>query len=182
MRQWILQSILASVALGGLATTMSGQTSRADGHLTVFGGPAFQTGAASRPFELGISGDATVFRARSGAFGAGLLAEGGLYHPALSGKGNYYFSADAILDLAPRMAAREALKLRPFAAAGYTRRFNATDTAIGTSDGVNYGVGLDRAIGDDLSLRLEVRDCYMPANDSHALVLRFGLVALLSLQ
>jgi hypothetical protein len=168
------------IVLGGAVAPMRGQSSLGDARLAVFGGPAFRTAAVSRPFLLGMSGDASLFRAGGGRLGVGALAEGGLYHPAISGKGNYYFSADGMFEAGQRLAATEAMRARPFAVAGYTKMFNATDSGMGTAVAMNFGVGVDRVIRDDLWLRVEVRDCYTPASDSHALVLRIGLVAVWS--
>ena len=157
-----------------------------EARLAAFGGPVFLSNAASRPMGLGMSGDASLFRTRGGSLGVGALAEGGSFQPALSGKGNYYFSADAMLAREARVSAWEdgasGLRLRPFAVAGYTRFFNATSTALNSANAVNFGVGVDRLIRDDLSLRVEVREQYTPASDAHALVLRVGIVAIGSLQ
>jgi len=150
--------------------------------LTLFGGPAFRTGAVSRPFELGISGDVSLFRLGRSRFGLGVLAEGGLYHPAISGKGNFYFSADATLDCGQPMAATEPPRIRPYLAAGYTRFFSASDTGTGTADAANAALGIDLALRDDLSLRLEVRGRYTPGDGSHVIVLRIGLVGNGSIQ
>jgi hypothetical protein len=122
-----------------------------------------------------MSGEADIFRV--GRAGAGILAEGGTYHPVISGSGNYYFSADATLGQFEAPHADTAGGLRPFAVAGYTRFFNASKTAVGTADAVNCGLGLDRVLKDDLRVRLEVRVYETPASNLHAIELRIGIVA-----
>ena len=180
MRRWILRSVLVGFAFGLAVRPMSGQSSLGDVRMALFGGPAFQTAAVARPFELGVSGEASLFRAGRGRVGAGVLAEGGVYHPAISGKGNYYYSADALLDR--MLPVGEAAPVRLFGVAGYTRFFNATDSAVETADAANFGLGMDRVLRGDLWLRLEVRENYTPASGSPALVLRIGIVAMGSLQ
>ena len=174
---------LAGLMFAGVAAGVQAQAPLADGHLTLFGGPAFQTGAGVQPYELGISADANLFRLGGGALRAGALAEGGFYHPAISGKGNYYFSADGVMEFLPRAASIgapiETPRTRPFLVVGYTKRFDATETSVTSGDGVNFGIGADRAIEDDVSLRVELHDCYMPSTNSHALVLRVGLATAL---
>jgi hypothetical protein len=150
--------------------------------LTALMGPAYRTNAASRPFNLGMSADASLFRVGRGSVRAGPLAEGGIFHPSISGAGNYYFSADAMVDFGEAVRATAAMWVRLFAVAGYTRVFNASSTAIDTADGVNFGVGADRRVGEDMGVRLEVRELYAPASDSHALVFRIGFIAFGSLQ
>ena len=138
--------------------------------LTGFGGPVLSTGVSPRPILTGLSLDSNVYHAVSRAAGVGFLVEGGLYHPALSGTANYYGSVDAIV------AGDGDAKLRPFGVAGYTRLFNATSSSIGSTDAINFGVGVDRVLRDDLWLRVEVRDMYTPVGDAHALAVRVGLV------
>jgi hypothetical protein len=147
------------------------QESAGDFRLALFGGPAFLTYAHPRPLELGISVDERVLPTGSSRAGIGFLAEGGLFHPAISGKGNFYFSVDGVVDGLPREA-----PIRPFAVAGYTRMFNADSTGILTANAVNFGVGVDRVLQDDLWLRVELREMFTPSSDTHALVVRVGLV------
>ena len=180
MRRWVLRSVLVGLVIGPAAGPVGGQALPGEVRLAVFGGPAFQTSAVARPFELGVSGDARLFRVGSSGVGAGVLAEGGLYHPAISGKGNYYFSADAMLDR--WLPVGEAGPMRLFGVAGYTRLFNATDSAVGTAAAVNCGLGVDRVLRDDLWLRVEVRAHVTPASGEHAVELRFGLVGMGSLE
>lgn len=167
--------MLVDCGLALAACSMHGQEP-GDTRLALFGGPAFRTSAASRPFELGISGDVSLVRLGCSRIGLGALAEGGLYHPAIAGKGNFYFSADAMLEGSPPMDASESRRMRPYVVAGYTRFFSASDTGIGTADAVNAGLGVDLGLRDDLSLRLEVRGRYTPGDGSHGIVLRIGLV------
>lgn len=159
--------------LGAAAGWADAQEAPGGVRLTAFAGPAYFTGVRPRPMELGLSGEAMLLRAARGGLGAGALAEGGLFHPAISGLGNYYFSGD--LRLAWDGRRRWSGALGPFAAAGYTRVFNATSTGLSPANAVNFGVGVDRALNEELWLRLEVRDQYTPGSGSHALVLRVGL-------
>jgi hypothetical protein len=186
MARAMLGSTAMWLLLGLGSTTLAAQAWLSDARLAAFGGPVFLSNAASRPMELGMSADAILLHPGHGVAGAGVLAEGGLFHPALSGKGNYYFSSDAMLcrDLRSEDARGVTLDLRvrPFAVAGYTRFFNATSSALNAANALNFGVGVDRALTQDLSLRLELREQYTPSSDSHALVLRIGIVALGSLQ
>jgi hypothetical protein len=76
----------------------------------------------------------------------------------------------------------ESPMMRPYVVAGYTRFFSASDSGIDTADAVNAGLGVDLALRDDLSLRLEVRGRYTPADGSHGIVLRLGLVGNGSIQ
>jgi hypothetical protein len=145
--------------------------------MALFGGPAWMTGAAAQPFELGVGVDASLYRMRGGRVGIGPEVEGGVYHPAFSGIGNYYVSADAMV-----ARERDGVRLRPFWAVGYTRFFNATKDALTQADAVNFGVGVDRALSEDLWLRVDVREHYAPETDSHALVLRIGIVGVDSLR
>jgi hypothetical protein len=180
--QWILRSMLVGCGFALAACSIQAQGSAGEMRLALFGGPAFRTGAASRPFELGISGDVSLFRVVRSRLGVGALAEGGLYHPAISGKGNFYFSADVVLEHSQPMGASEFLLLRPYAVVGYTRFFSATDAAIDTANSMNAGLGVDLELRDELSLRLEVRGRYTPADGSHEIVLRLGLVGNGSIQ
>jgi hypothetical protein len=173
MGRWVVRAVWwMAMALPAGAQTVE------DFGLSLFGGPAWKTGAAARPFELGMGGEVNLLR--YGAVGLGPAVEGGLFHPAISGKGNYYASVDARLaggEWGRRMAAT-----RPFGVAGFTRFFNATDTAINPANALNFGVGVDRALGEDLWLRVEVREHYTPGSDSHALVLRIGVVGVESVR
>ena len=126
--RWILLS------LGSLlpATPSRAQFELTDYRIAGFVGPAFFTNASPRPLLLGLSLDAGFFHPKSANVGVGFLVEGGLFHPALSGTANYYFSADAML-------ARDApegadVKLRPFGVAGYSHLFNATSNSISTAN------------------------------------------------
>jgi hypothetical protein len=159
---------------------MAGAQAVGDVGLSLFGGPAWKTGAASQPFELGMGGELSLLR--RGAVGFGPAVEGGLFHPAISGKGNYYVSVGAMLAREDFNREAAAMKVRPFAVAGYTRFFNATDTAVSQANAVNFGVGVDRALSEDLWLRLELREHYTPGTDMHALVLRIGIVGVDSLR
>jgi hypothetical protein len=150
--------------------------------LGLFGGPAWKTGAASQPFELGMGVDASVYRMHGGRIAIGPAVEGGFYHPAFSGTGNYYASVDAMIARGEWGEAWAAGRLRPFAAVGYTRFFNATKDALTQEDAMNFGVGVDRALSEDLWLRVEVREHYTPDSDTHALVLRIGIVGVESLR
>jgi hypothetical protein len=130
-----------------------------------------------------------------------MMAEGGIYHPALSGTGNYYFSGDAMLARVQPAWSSDAMRVRPFVAAGYTIMFNATGSAASTSassssttsssipsggitvtNAANVGLGVDRQIRDDVWLRFEVREHYTPDGGQHVLVLRLGLVSIGSLR
>lgn len=166
--------MLAGCTIGAVGQCARGQAA-GDARLALFGGPTFRTGATTRPFELGISGDVSLLQTGRGKLGVGALAEGGLYHPAVSGKGSFYFSADAMLERFQPRWATESAGMRAFAVAGYTRLFNATETAVDVGNAFNAGVGLDRVIRDDLWLRVELRGRYAAADGSHALVLRIGL-------
>ncbi|HEV2619713.1 MAG TPA: hypothetical protein VGU23_07210 [Acidobacteriaceae bacterium] len=177
MRRWMW--IWFAVLLAGGAREVCAQAGVEDFGLALFGGPAWKTGASSQPFQMGAGVDASLYRMRRGRVGVGPEVEGGFYHPALSGIGNYYVSADAIVG---RERSLEEMRLRPFAAAGYTRFFNATKTALSQADAVNFGVGVDRAIGEDLWLRVDVREHYTPGTGTHALVLRIGIVGMQSLR
>jgi hypothetical protein len=148
--------------------------------LSLFGGPAWKTAAATRPFQLGMGGEVNLLR--RGAVVLGAAAEGGLFHPAISGNGNYYASVDAMLSRTEWEGGIAAAKVRPFAVAGYTRFFYATDTAITPANAVNFGVGADRALREDLWLRVELREHYTPGSDAHALVLRVEIVGVDSVQ
>jgi len=144
--------------------------------LALFGGMDFLTYAHPRPVGLGVSVDQSWLRLGESHAGMGVLAEGGLFHPAISGKGNFYFSADGMIDRLPGEAALETMAVRPFAVAGYTKLFNAESTGISTANAVNFGVGVDRVLRDDLWLRVELREMFTPASDSHVLALRLGVV------
>jgi hypothetical protein len=179
MRRWALVCVWSGVLMAGGVRDACAQAGAGDFGLALFGGPAWKTGAAALPVEMGAGVDASLYRMRGGRVGIGPAVEGGVYHPAFSGTANYYFSADA-------MVARErdvdVVRLRPFAAVGYTRFFNATKTALTQADAVNFGVGVDRALSEDLWLRVDVREHYTPGTDSHALVLRIGIVGVDSLR
>jgi hypothetical protein len=149
---------------------MRAQLALKDYRVTGFGGPVFYSGASPRPFLMGLSLDSNIYHAVSHDAGVGFLVEGGLYHPALSGTANYYGSVDAMV------AGDGDGKMRAFGVAGYTRLFNATSTSIGSVNAFNLGVGMDRVLRDDLWLRVEVRDMYTAAANSHALAIRIGLV------
>jgi hypothetical protein len=166
------------LVVGG-AREVCAQAGVGDFGLALFGGPAWKTGAAAQPFELGGGVDVGLYRLRGGRVAVGPEVEGGFYHPALSGIGNYYASVDAMVG---RERGLEGVRLRPFAVVGYTRFFNATKTALSQADAVNFGVGVDRALGEDLWLRVEVREHYTPGTDTHALVLRIGIVGVESLR
>jgi hypothetical protein len=173
--------MLMGWGLGLAAWPVHGQ-GPGEARLALFGGPAYRTGAASQPFELGISGDVGLFRLGRSGLGAGALGEGGLYHPAISGKGSFYFSADAMLECSPPAGATASLPVRPYAVAGYTRSFSATDTSVGTANAVNAGLGVDLPLRDGMLLRLEVRGRYTFADGTHGIALRIGLVGSASIQ
>jgi hypothetical protein len=187
------------------------QECRTEARLAVFGGPAFFTGVpsrplSSRPFAMGMSADTSLIPLGRGGLGAGVLAEGGVYHPALSGTGNYYFSGDAMLTRVQPDWLGEAMKVRPFVVAGYTMFFNATGSAksvssasassvsasaagtsaasggLSASNAANIGLGVDRQLHDDLWLRVEVREHYTPDGGQHVLAIRVGLVSVGPLQ
>jgi hypothetical protein len=166
---------LAACIFGLLALAMpAGAQALGDFGLSLFGGPAWKTASAARPYQLGMGGEVNLFR--RGAVGLGAAVEGGLFHPAISGKGNYYASMDAMLSRMEWEGWMAAAKVQPFAVAGYTRFFYATDTAINPANAVNFGVGVDRALREDLRLRVELREHYTPGSNAHALVLRIGVV------
>jgi hypothetical protein len=177
------------------------QDCRTEARLTAFGGPAFFTGVSSgllssRPFAMGMSADVSLFPVGRGALGAGVLAEGGVYHPVLSGTGNYYFSGDAMLARVQPEWVSETMRVRPFVVAGYTMFFNVTGSAksasasgvsaasggLTLSNAANIGLGVDRQLRDDLWLRVEVREHYTPDGGQHVLAIRIGLVSVGSLQ
>lgn len=182
------------------------QECRSEARLTAFGGPVFFSGAAGRPrpFAMGMSADASLFPLRQGRAAVGVLAEGGVYHPALSGSGNYYFTGDAMLARVQPAWVSEAMRVRPFVVAGYTMFFNTTGSAasvasassasasasgtstpsggVSVTNAANFGLGVDRQIKDDLWLRFEVREHYTPDGGQHVLALRVGLVSVGSLQ
>jgi len=186
----------------GVATSAArAQNCLSEARLTAFGGPVFFSGVSSgllssRPFAMGMSADLGLFPVGSGALGVGVLAEGGVYRPALSGTENYYFSGDAMLARAQPEWMSEAMRVRPFVVAGYTMFFNATGSAksasaagtnaasggLSVSNAANIGLGVDRQLRDDLWLRVEVREHYTPDGGQHVLVLRIGLVSVGSLQ
>jgi hypothetical protein len=177
MRRWILWLVFWG-CLFGLAPGLGLAQAPGEFRLTALMGPAFLTNAPARPFNLGMSVDASLFRVGRGRAGGGLLVEGGIYHPSISGSGNYYFSADTIVGRGQALPVAAAMRLRLFAVSGYTRIFNASSTATDTANAVNFGVGVDRALGEDVGVRLEVRELYTPAGDSHVLAFRIGLVAI----
>lgn len=145
-----------------------------------------------------MSADASLIPAGRATLGLGALVEGGVYHPALSGTGNYSFSVDAMLARVQPAWVSEAMRVRPFVVAGYTRFFNATGSAassgvgsastaassggLSRSNAANFGLGVDRQLRDDLWLRVEVREHYTPDGGQHVLALRVGLVSVQSLQ
>ncbi len=174
-RRWILGGLLVMLWV----SPVWGQVLLSDVRFTAFGGPAFWTGASSRPYQMGLSVDGSLARVTAQA-GLGFLVEGGAFRPAISGTGSYYFSADAVVAPLRLDFAEEGSTWRPFAAAGYTRMLTASSSAISQTNAVNFGVGVDRVLRDDLWLRLEVRDQYAPASNLHALVLRVGLVGAVS--
>jgi hypothetical protein len=202
MRYGSLWVFLLASSFGLAMHPARAQDCRTETRLAAFGGPAFFTSALPRPYEMAMSADATLFPLLHGAVGSGVLVEGGVYHPALSGTGNYYFSADALLTRVQSAWVSDAMRVRPFVVAGYTRFFNATGSAtsgssgtsgtgsaatgpsgsLTTSNAANLGIGVDRVINDDLWLRVEIRENYTPDGGSHALVLRIGIVAVGSLQ
>jgi hypothetical protein len=186
----------------GVATSAArAQNCLSEVRLAAFGGPVFFSGVSSgllssRPAVMGMSADLGLFPVGSGALGAGVLAEGGVYHPALSGSGNYYFSGDAMLARVQPEWGSETMRVRPFVVAGYTKFFNTTGSAksgsassasaasggLSLSNAANIGLGVDRQLRDDLWLRVEVREHYTPDGGQHLLVLRIGLVSVGSLQ
>jgi len=178
MRRWVMGWVWFGVLVVGGARKGCAQAGAGDFGLALFGGPAWKTGAAAQPFELGAGVDVGLYRLRGGHVALGPVV-GGVFHPAVSGIGNYYVSADAMVG---RERGMDGVRLRPFAAVGYTRFFNATKTALSQADAVNFGVGVDRAIGEDLWLRVDVREHYTPGTDTHALVLRIGVVGVESLR
>jgi hypothetical protein len=180
MRRWVVGCVWIAVLMVAGAREVCAQAGVGDFGLGLFGGPAWKTGAATLPFELGMGADVSLYRLRGVAIGPAV--EGGFYHPALSGTGNYYASVDAMIGRGEWEGATAARKLRPFAVAGYTRFFNATKTALTQADAVNFGVGADRALSEDLWLRVEVREHYTPDSGTHALVLRIGIVGVESLR
>jgi len=179
-----------------------GQQCLSEARLAAFGGPALFTGkVGARPFVMSMSADVSLLPLGQGRVGLGVMAEGGVYHPALSGSGNYYFSGDAILARVQPAWSSEEMKARPFLAAGYTIMFNATGSAVNASatsssatsssipsggirvtNAANVGLGVDRQIRDDVWLRFEVREHYTPDGGQHVLVLRVGLVSIGSLR
>jgi hypothetical protein len=176
--RWIFLCLLSGVA----SHPVRAQYSLSDLRLTAFGGPAVHTGAMDHPFQVGLSADLSLFHPGCEYLGVGFLLEGGFFHPALSGTGNYYFSSDAMLaHVQPERASAE-MKLQPFAVVGYTQFFNATNTSLSTAPAMNFGIGVDRSLSEDLWLRLDVREQYTPSSDSHALVFRLGLVGVQSLR
>jgi hypothetical protein len=169
--------------VSGLATLpVLAQYSLGDLRLTAFGGPAVHTGASGHPLQMGLSADLGLVHPGHESLGVGFLVEGGFFRPALSGTGNYYFSGDAMLAHVQPDRATAEMTLHPFAVAGYTQFFNATSTMLSTAPAMNFGVGVDRFLGEDLWLRLEVREHYTPGSDMHALVFRIGLVGVASLR
>ncbi len=177
MRRWVSVWVWVMVLVCGGARVACAQAGVNDFGLALFGGPAWKTGAASLPVEMGAGVDVSLYRMRGGRVGVGPEVEGGVYHPAFSGIGNYYFSTDVMVG-----RERDGVRLRPFAAVGYTRFFNATKDALTQEHAVNFGVGVDRALSEDLWLRVDVREHYTPGTDTHALVLRIGIVGVDSLR
>ncbi len=181
MRYWRLRWILLSLS-GCAAATLCAQSPLSDYRFAALGGPAVHTGAAGHPFQLALNSDVNLFHPGREDLAVGVQVEGGFFHPAISGTGNFYFSTDALLAQVQPERAESELKLRPFAAAGYTRLFTGTSSSLTMTNAVNFGVGVDRVLNEELWLRLEVREHYMPASDSHALVFRIGLVGVGSLR
>jgi len=201
MRRGTLYIFLLASSIGSALHPARAQMSPTEVRLAAFGGPAYFTSALSRPYNMAMSADATLYPLPCRNLVSGVLVEGGVYHPAISGTGNYYLSTDALLTRIQPDWATEAMRLRPYLVAGYTRFFNATGSATGassssgsasssttpsgsltTSNAANLGIGVDRVINDDLWLRFEIRENYTPDGGSHALVLRIGIVAVGSLQ
>src|ERR1035441_2886032 len=122
MRLWVLRSMVVGLVFCLNAGTAHGQDCLTEARLTAFGGPAFFTGATgARPFEMGMSADARLIHAGSPTVGLGVLVEGGVFHPAITGTGNYYLSGDAMLARVQPGWVSDAMRVRPFVVAGYTR-------------------------------------------------------------
>jgi hypothetical protein len=152
------------------------QAAAGEARLNLFGGPVFRTGAPSRPMQLGLGAEAALVPIGSSGLVAGPAVEGGIFHPAISGKGNYYVSTGVQVGDATADGAAAQRTLHGFAVLGYTRFFNATDTGITPANAVNLGVGLDRWLTDELSVRVELREHFTPGI-GHAVVLRIGIGA-----
>ncbi len=199
-------SAVVTVGLSLAVMQATGQTCRSEARLAAFGGPTFFSGkVGARPFVMSMSADVSLLPLGQGSAGLGVMAEGGVYHPALSGNGNYYFSGDAMLARVQPAWLSEETKVRPFLAAGYTIFYNATGSAtaaasitssssssttssnapsggVSVTNAANVGLGVDRQIRDDIWLRFEVREHYTPYGGQHVLLLRMGLVSIGSLR